>query len=1008
MLELVQQPVQRYLFVSWISLSISAVAWGQTASLRGQVADQSGAVIPKAVVTLNAPSGLAKTTTAAENGTYSFQGLPPGKYTVQAAAPKLEQEPVPIVLKPGTQTLRLELRVATVQQQTTIQESANDSISTESANNASAVVLRGKDLESLADDPEDLGADIQALAGPSAGPGGSSIFIDGFSGGQLPSKDSIREIRINQNPFSPEYDKLGYGRIEILTKPGGDKLHGAGYYNFGDDVWNSRNPYAAQKAPFLLKEYGGSLQGPLSKFASFFLTIDRASIDNGAIINGTTLDPNTLSIINPYTQVLRIPQRRIRISPRVDYQLRPTDTLSIRYTFSDADIGHSGVGGFNLVSTGIHNHGTDHTAQIANTVILGANALNETRFQAYRAGISSVSEDTSPRLDVLNSFIGGGAQVGNSFNTLDSYELQNYTTVTHNAHTLRFGVRARSAMLDNASPINFGGSYTFAGRLAPELDANNQPVLDSSGRPELVNITSIESYRRTLLFQQMRFPAAQIRTLGGGASQFTINAGTPFLSVNQEDFGTFVGDDWRARRNLTLNLGLRYEWQTNLHDWKDVAPRFGLAWAPGGGRAGSTPKTVIRAGFGMFYQRFDISDLLTARRYNGVVQQQYVVTNPDFFPVIPSIAGLANSGSPHPVEQLSNGLRAPYVTESALAVERQVASNTTVALSYVNAHGLHQFLTNDINAPLPKSYNPAVPGSGVYPLGNANPVFLVQSSGLYNQNELIANVNSKLNDSVSLFGSYGYNRARSNTDYSPPPQNTDFNPAISNGTLGVGTFPANPYSMAGEYGPASTDLRHQVTIGGSIDTKWGLRLSPLFVADSGAPFNITVGHDLYGNTHFNGRPGIATDPNRPGLVATSYGLLDANPIAGELLLPRNYGRGPGIVMLNLRISKLFAFGPAGEGSVSTSGAGRRGQRNEPFSIGSSSSSTSTGHRYNLTISLSTRNILNHNNPGPIIGNIASPSFGAANQPYGVGTLGGTGFSESANNRRLELQARFSF
>ena len=326
----------------------------------------------------------------------------------------------------------------------------------------------------------------------------------------------------------------------------------------------------------------------------------------------------------------------------------------------------------------------------------------------------------------------------------------------------------------------------------------------------------------------------------------------------------------------------------------------------------------------------------------------------------------------------------------------------------MNAHGLHQFFTNDVNAPLPGSYNPQVPASGVYPLGNANPVFLVQSSGLYNQNELVANVNSKLNDSVSLFGSYVYNRARSSTDYSPPPQNTDFNPAISNGTLGVGTFPANPYSMAGEYGPAATDLRHQVIIGGSVGTKWGLRFSPLFIADSGAPFNITVGHDLYGNTLFNGRPAIAADPNRPGLVATSYGLLDPNPVAGELLLPRNYGRSPGIVMLNLRISKVFAFGPAGEGSVST-GGGRGGQQGGPFSVGGSGAgSTRTGHRYNLTISLSTRNILNHNNPGPIIGNIASPVFGLANQPYGVGTLGGTGFSESANNRRLELQARFSF
>jgi hypothetical protein len=411
-----------------------------------------------------------------------------------------------------------------------------------------------------------------------------------------------------------------------------------------------------------------------------------------------------------------------------------------------------------MMFTGIHNHGNNHTAQIANTVVLGVAALNETRFQFYRAGISSISEDASPRSDVLNSFIGRGAQIGNSFNLLDTYELQNYTTISHDAHTLRFGVRARAGLLDNTSPINFGGSYTFAGRLAPELDANNQPVLDSSRQRKIVNINSIESYRRTLLFQRMILPSAQIRTLGRGASQFSVSTGNPPLSVNQEDVGIFIGDDWHAKRNLTLNLGIRYEWQTNLHDWRDVAPRFGLAWAPGGGKTGATPTIVIRAGLGMFYQRFDISDLLTARRYNGTIQQQYVVTNPDFFPSIPTIASLVSS--PQPVEQLSAHLRAPYLMQSALAVERQLPGHTTVALTYVNAHGLHQDLANDINAPLTGSYDSQVPGSRLYPLGAPNPVFLAESSGLYKQNELIANVTSKLNDSISLFGLYIYSRAR--------------------------------------------------------------------------------------------------------------------------------------------------------------------------------------------------------------------------------------------------------
>src|SRR2546429_7921460 len=137
-----------------------------------------------------------------------------------------------------------------------------------------------------------------------------------------------------------------------------------------------------------------------------------------------------------------------------------------------------------------------------------------------------------------------------------------------------------SDLLDNTSPINFGGTFVFSGGLAPELDANNQPVLDSSGNPVLVNINSIESYRRTLLFQQMGVSASQIRALGGGASQFSINAGNPAISVNQEDVGAFLGDEWRLNRNLTINLGLRYEGQTTINDWNDFAPRLGLAWAP--------------------------------------------------------------------------------------------------------------------------------------------------------------------------------------------------------------------------------------------------------------------------------------------------------------------------------------------------------------------------------------------------------------------------------------------
>jgi len=240
-----------------------------------------------------------------------------------------------------------------------------------------------------------------------------------------------------------------------------------------------------------------------------------------------------------------------------------------------------------------------------------------------------------------------------------------------------------------------------------------------------------------------------------------------------------------------------------------------------------------------------------------------------------------------------------------------------------------------------------------------------------------------------------------------------FNHASSN-TDGLGTFPSNPYSSAGEYGPASTDVRHHFSLSGSISTKWNFRFSPYLVMDSGPPFDITAGRDLYGDTLFNGRPGIATDPLKPGVIQTKYGLLDPNPTPDERILPRNFGRGPGQISMNLRVAKTIAFGPSIERAEATftgpgSGAGRR-DTGGAFGMGAAGpASTVINHRFNLSISMSVRNLLNHTNPGPIIGAITSPLFGFANQAAGSGGGGGGGgFTESANNRRLELQMRLSF
>ena len=938
--------------------------FSQTATLRGVVSDETGAIIPGAKVFLVGHNEKSQVKTAGNNAIYTFAGLIPGEYTVSAAAPEMALASFKVTLKSGVQSIDLKLKVMAASQKVTVNDSTSGvTVGTDPSSNAGALVLRGQDLEALADNPEDLAADLAALAGPSAGPNGGAIFIDGFSGGQLPSKDSIREIRINQNPFSPEYDKVGFGRIEIFTKPGSDKFRGTVFYNIGVDTLNSRNPYAARKAPFLVQEGGGNISGPLGKRASFFLDIQEHAIDNGAIINGVTLDPATLAIIDPYSNVLTIPQRRFMLNPRFDYQINQKNTLTARYAYSAADVQDSGVGGLNLVSRGVHANDKNHTIQLTETAVLGASVVNETRFQYLRLDGSRVSKDLSQAVQVLGAFNGGGAQTGVIIGQ-DNYEVQNYTSIARGKHTWRFGVRLRTERMLNDSSSNFGGTFTFSGN---------------------GSLSSIENYQRTLQLQKAGFGWDQIRAQGIGASQFTINSGQTKLILNQVDAGVFAGDDFRWLSNITVSYGVRYEAQTNLGDHTNVAPRVGIAWAPGGGKGKS--KTVIRAGFGMFYDRFALTNTLTGRRYDGMTQKQSVFVNPAFFLAIPS-GGDFTSGDfvpPIPIQtiqQISGTLRSPYIMQSALGVERQLPHNTTLAVTYADAHGVHLLRSEAINAPI----------GGVYPLGNPAAVFLMGSSGIYNQRQLITNVTSKVNSSFTIFSYYVVNRAKSNTE-------------------GLGTFRANPSSDVGEYGPASTDIHQRVSFGGTLIPKYGVRLSPLLTMESGAPFDITAGRDIYGDTLFNGRPGFATNASRPGVVQTSYGLLDPNPTAEERLVSRNYGRGPGAILFNLRVAKTLTFGAAPEvgGPQATRLPGEpQRQGGGVFNSAATSSASSSGKRYSVVLQVSIRNLLNHNNPGPINGNITSPLFGRANQGAGAGVLGGTGFSEAANNRRLEFQIRFTF
>ena len=233
-------------------MSFASLAFGQAGGLRGVVADTSGAPVPGAQVAVSNDAGINKVVATNDTGAYVINGLQPGKYSVKASFPGMQSQPTTAEVADVIATLDITLRLVLEKQEVTVQDSAGPQVNTDPSSNADAVVLKDDALDSLSDDPDDLQADLQALAGPSAGPNAAQVYIDGFTAGDsvLPDKDAIREIRINQNPFSPEFDAIGFGRMEILTKPGRDRFRGQFFFNYGSDIFNSRNPVRAGQTAF--------------------------------------------------------------------------------------------------------------------------------------------------------------------------------------------------------------------------------------------------------------------------------------------------------------------------------------------------------------------------------------------------------------------------------------------------------------------------------------------------------------------------------------------------------------------------------------------------------------------------------------------------------------------------------------------------------------------------------------------------------------------------------------
>jgi len=819
--------------------------------LHGTVTDQTGGVVVGATVTLESRAAQTWTTTTNGQGKYVFEQIPPGRYRLTVKYEGFLNFTASVDLKPQqvrSLDARLEVGISVTAEVR----------STDLRKNLSTLVLTGKELSSLPDDPERFLQRILEMAGSTGRPNDVAIMVDGFREyKRMPPKNTIEMIRINSNPFSAEFSQQGLDRIEIVTKPGSDTFHGEIRLQGGDSALDARNPLAPTKPVTRNRTYNGYLQGPIVKGRLDFIAYaGQWQQDENATIHATVLDP-ARSEAGLLSSTVPTPARTTSAMAGTNFKVL-NQRVNVTFTRNEETRRNQGLEtGLELPEHAFDRSTTDEIGRLWWTSVVNSHTVNDVRVEINHNRATTSPLVSSPAVIVFDAFYAGGNQSASTRATTTGTQASETLTVQQGKHMAKAGVLAETTNQNSLDRSGFGGQFIFGTDV--ERDASGNPALNDAG--QTTPISPIENYRRTVL----GLP-------GYAPSQFSITRGNPEVNVSQWTLGWFALDDWTISNRMTLSYGVRQDLQNNVAQRVNLQPRAALSWL-----LDENGKNAIKLGAGLFYGRVEPGITLDTKKVNGIDRQQFIIGRPSGYPAIPVESLDAATAVQSAIYTKADNLLVPRSAIATISYERQLVGGLFAVGQYTYTKG-----TN-----LLRLVNIAAPVAGVTAATATSPNLQFESTGRSLQRQIMVGLRGNISRELTLYANYTYGKKDSDTD-------------------GAYTTPANSHDLSIEYGPAADDQRHTFVAGTTIQLRnYTLLITPSLTVASGRPFNITTGLDNNGDTIFSDRPSFAQAGDTDA-IATRYGLLNPNPQPGEVIIPRNFGREPRQVAVNLSVSQSFA------------------------------------------------------------------------------------------------------